>query len=129
LVLSARQSAARGVDLLKVYTNYEIGRRMVEQEQQGQTVRNMARKLSGSCAARLTREFGSGFSKTNLEYMRRFYLAYPGRPPQIAQTAFGQFPVFAIAVLPELVPLRRKPHHRHLAVQEEELRPCRDHPA
>jgi hypothetical protein len=35
LVLSARQSAARGVDLLQVYTNYEIGRRIFEQEQQG----------------------------------------------------------------------------------------------
>ena len=35
LVLSARQSAARGVNLLQVYTNYEIGRRIFEQEQQG----------------------------------------------------------------------------------------------
>jgi hypothetical protein len=32
LVLSARQSAARGVNLLQVYTNYEIGRRTFEQE-------------------------------------------------------------------------------------------------
>ena len=36
LVLSARQSAARGVNLLQVYTNYEIGRRIFEQEQQGE---------------------------------------------------------------------------------------------
>jgi hypothetical protein len=35
LVLSARQSAARGVDLLQVDTNYEIRRRMVEQEHRG----------------------------------------------------------------------------------------------
>jgi len=35
LVLSARQSATRGVNLLQVYTNYEIGRRIFEQEQQG----------------------------------------------------------------------------------------------
>ena len=35
LVMSARQSAARGVNLLQVYTNYEIGRRIFEQEQQG----------------------------------------------------------------------------------------------
>ena len=48
-------------------------------------------------ATRLTGEFGSGFSKTNLEYMRRFYLAYPGRTPQIAQTASGKFPAFAIS--------------------------------
>jgi hypothetical protein len=35
LILSARRSAARVVNLLKVYTNYEIGRRIVEQEQRG----------------------------------------------------------------------------------------------
>ena len=35
LVLSARQTIARGVDLLQVHTNYEIGRRIVEQEQRG----------------------------------------------------------------------------------------------
>ena len=36
LVLSARQNAARGIDLLQVYTNFEIGRRIVEQEQRGE---------------------------------------------------------------------------------------------
>ena len=86
----------------------------------GRIARSMARKLPRNWAARLTREFGSGFSKTNLEYMRRSYLAYPGRTPQIGQTASGQFPAFAITqtlsgqlqgvhrspVLPGLVPLR-----------------------
>ena len=38
LVLSARQNAARGIDLLQVYTNFEIGRRIVEQEQRGRIV-------------------------------------------------------------------------------------------
>ncbi len=32
LVLSGRQTIARGVDLLQVHTNYEIGRRIFEQE-------------------------------------------------------------------------------------------------
>jgi len=90
LVLSARQSAARGVDLLQVYTNYEIGRRIVEQEQQGADRAQYGKELVRELATRLTGEFGSGFSKTNLEYMRRFYLAYPGRNPQIAQTVSGQ---------------------------------------
>ena len=97
LVLSARQSAARGVDLLQVYTNFEIGRRIVEEEQQGVNRAQYGKEIIRELAARLTREFGSGFSKTNLEYMRRFYLAYPERTAQIAQTASGQFPVFAIA--------------------------------
>ena len=84
-------------DLLQVYTNFEIGRRIVEEEQQGANRAQYGKEIVRELAARLTREFGSGFSKTNLEYMRRFYLAYPGRTPQIAQTASGQFPAFAIA--------------------------------
>jgi len=44
LVLSARQSAARGVDLLQVYTNYEIGRRIVEQEQHERIAHSMGKK-------------------------------------------------------------------------------------
>jgi hypothetical protein len=79
LVLSARQIAARGVDLLRVYTNYEIGRRIVEQEQQGADRAQYGKEIVREPAKQLTGEFGSGFSKTNLEYMRRFYLAYPDR--------------------------------------------------
>ena len=62
LVLSARQSAARGVNLLQVYTNYEIGRRIFEQEQQGADRARYGKELLSELAARLTGEFGSGFS-------------------------------------------------------------------
>jgi hypothetical protein len=36
LVLSARQTIAPGVDLLQLHLNYEMGRRIVEQEQHGE---------------------------------------------------------------------------------------------
>ncbi len=61
LVLSASQTIARGVDLLQVYTNYEIGRRIVEQEQQGADRAQYGKDLLNDLSARLTREFGSGF--------------------------------------------------------------------
>jgi predicted nuclease of restriction endonuclease-like (RecB) superfamily len=96
LVQSARQAVARGVDLLQVYTNYEIGRRIVEQEQGGKDRAEYGRELIKELAGRLTNEFGSGFSKSNLEYMRRFFLAYPERGSQIAQTASGTFSSLAI---------------------------------
>jgi predicted nuclease of restriction endonuclease-like (RecB) superfamily len=97
LVLSARQVIARGVDLVQVHTNYEIGRRIVEQEQQGAERAQYGKEIIRELAGRLAAEFGNGFSKSNLEYMRRFYLAYPERIPQIAQTASGQFPSLEIA--------------------------------
>jgi len=40
----------------------------------------------------LTTDFGRGFSKSNLEYMRRFFLDYRERALQIPQTPSGQFP-------------------------------------
>lgn len=94
LVLSARQSAERGVNLLQVYTNYEIGRRIFEQEQQGADRAGYGKELLNELAARLGGEFGSGFSRTNLASMRQFYVAYPDRVPKIVQTASGQFPSF-----------------------------------
>ena len=89
LVLSARQSAARGVDLLHVHTNYEIGRRIVEQEQQGADRAQYGKEILRDLAERLTGEFGNGFSRSNLEYMRRFFLAYPERVAPISQTLSG----------------------------------------
>ena len=91
LVLSARQTIARGVDLLQVHTNYEIGRRIVEGEQEGKRRAEYGKDLLSYLSAQLTKEFDNGFSTTNLKYMREFYLAYPGRLPQIRQTLSGEF--------------------------------------
>jgi len=96
LVLSARQSAARGVNLLQVYTNYEIGRRIVEQEQMGAERAQYGKELLNELAARLTGESGNGFSVSSLRYMRQFYLAYPERIAPIRQTLSGEFPAFPI---------------------------------
>jgi predicted nuclease of restriction endonuclease-like (RecB) superfamily len=96
LVLSARQSAARGVNLLQVYTNYEIGRRIFDQEQQGADRAQYGKEIVRELAKRLTGEFGNGFSISNLKYMRKFYLVYPDRVPRIGQTAPGQFQPFTL---------------------------------
>lgn len=89
LVLSARQTVARGVDLVQVHTNFEIGRHIVEHEQQGDERASYGKELLTVLANRLTEEFGKGFARSNVAYMRSFYLAYSGRAP-IVQTASGQ---------------------------------------
>ncbi len=96
LVLSARQNIARGVDLLQVPTNYEIGRRIFEQEQHGADRAEYGKELLNELAARLTAEFGAGLSRTNLASMRQFYVAYPDRVSRIVQTLSGQFKMGAI---------------------------------
>ena len=89
LISSARATIARGVDLVQVYTNFEIGRRIVVQEQKGKGRAVYGKEVIRELAARLVDEFGKGYSKTNLEYMRRFYLENAGRFP-ISQSMTGQ---------------------------------------
>ena len=89
LVLSARNTVARGVDLVQVRTNFEIGRHIVEYEQQGEARAAYGKELLALLAERLTAEFGKGFGRSNIAYARSFYLAYQARRP-IVQTASGQ---------------------------------------
>ena len=90
LLLSSRKAVVQGVNSLQVLTNFEIGRYIFEHEQQGESRANYGKELIKNLSEQLTSEFGRGFSKSNLEYMRRFFLAYRDRLP-IAQSDIGQF--------------------------------------
>ncbi len=67
-------------------TNFEIGRRIVEHEQKGAKRAAYGTELLKELSARLTKEFGKGFSERNLEYMRKFYLLWQSRQLEIPQT-------------------------------------------
>lgn len=87
LILSSRSTVARGVDLVQVYTNYEIGRRIVEQEQYGKNRAAYGKEVLKALSDKLATEFGNGFSLTNLKLMRQFYVQNEYR---IGQTVSGQ---------------------------------------
>jgi predicted nuclease of restriction endonuclease-like (RecB) superfamily len=89
LIASARNTVARGVDLVQVHTNFEIGRHIVEFEQQGDQRAEYGARLLKLLAARLSVEFGNGFSLSNLKLMRQFYVVYA---PRISQTVSGFSP-------------------------------------
>ena len=59
-----------------VYTYYEIGRIIVDDEQQGEERVQYGKAVLKELSIRLTNKFGKGFSVDNLENMRRFYLIY-----------------------------------------------------
>ncbi|MEM7539679.1 MAG: PDDEXK nuclease domain-containing protein, partial [Chloroflexota bacterium] len=90
LIQSARKAAVQSVDLLQVVTNFELGRRIVEFEQGGADRAEYGKTLIHDLSQQLTQSLGRGFSKSNLEYMRRFYQSYQSRFPEIAQTLSGQ---------------------------------------
>jgi len=79
LIHSARHAAARTVNTLQVLTNFEIGRRIVEHEQKGEKRAEYGAELLKELSARLTEEFGKGFSPVNLSHMRRFFLTWNER--------------------------------------------------
>ena len=68
LVQSARRAVAASFNSLQVLTNLEIGRLIVEHEQQGSQRADYGELVMGTLSTRLTAEFGRGFSKRNLEY-------------------------------------------------------------
>ena len=102
LILSARQAVARGVDLLQVQTNYKVGQRIVEQEQHGSGRAEYGKELLKELSDRLISEFGSGFSRSNLEYMRRLYLVYRDRIGEKSQTLSGIFDGTITEALPPI---------------------------
>ena len=89
LITSARSAVVKSVDYIQVYTSFEIGRMIIEQEQKGEKRAEYGKALIKELAIKLTMEFGNGFAQRNLEYMRRFYLTYNDR--QIAHTLSAQF--------------------------------------
>lgn len=67
------------MDLVHVHTNFEIGRRIVQEEQRGKDRAAYGEEILRQLGDRLTREFGKGFSETNLKLMRLFYLQNESR--------------------------------------------------
>ena len=76
LIELARQKVGAAVDIAHVYTNYEIGRMIVEEEQGGKSRADYGKKILIDLSNRLTAHFGRGYSVDNLQRMRAFYLMY-----------------------------------------------------
>lgn len=76
-----RQAVIHSVDVIQVLTNFEMGRRIVEHGQQGAERAAYGKALLKTLSVELTAEFGRGFSCSNFESMRKFYLTYQDRFP------------------------------------------------
>jgi predicted nuclease of restriction endonuclease-like (RecB) superfamily len=82
LIQSARRGASSVIDTFQVLTNFEIGRRIVEHEQKGEKRAGYGQEMLKALSARLTEEFGRGFSVTNLQLMRKFFIENKNRIQQ-----------------------------------------------
>ncbi|MCX6224439.1 MAG: DUF1016 N-terminal domain-containing protein [Bacteroidia bacterium] len=88
MLQAAKQNIARAVNQTMVYTYFEIGRLIVEDEQQGKERAAYGKQILKDLSMRLTTEFGKGFSVENLDRMRFFFKTYS---PSISSTVLTKF--------------------------------------
>lgn len=96
LIDNARQRVATITNLTMVHTYFEVGRMIVEEEQQGKEKAAYGKHVLKNVSSRLVERFGSGFSEQNLRNMRQFFLKYADRALQIRQTPSSEFPTFTL---------------------------------
>ena len=76
LIEEARRKVASAANVALVYTYYEIGRMIVEDEQGGKERAAYGDKTLAELSEKLTAKFGKGWSIANLKLMRQFFITY-----------------------------------------------------
>ncbi len=79
VILQARDKAFRSTNSVLLDMYWQIGRLIVESEQQGKSKAKYGKEVIKNLAQTLTIEFGKGFDESNLRNIRQFYLAFPNR--------------------------------------------------
>lgn len=88
LIENAKNNIVRNVNTTMLLTYFEIGKIIIEDEQNGKDRAEYSKETLKNLSKQLTKEFGRGYSISNLEYFRKFYLTFQNR---ISQTSFGKF--------------------------------------
>ncbi len=86
ILKNSREKVLKTVNVTMVKTYFEIGRLILEEEQKGEYRATYGKEHLKNLSIRLTKEFGKGFSETNLKQMKTFYDVY-----KIRQTVSDEF--------------------------------------
>lgn len=89
LIDLARRQVITAVNTTMVYTYFEIGRMIVEDEQQGELRASYGKQILKELSKKLTEQFGKGFSVENLDKMRFFYKIYASKISSTVLTKFN----------------------------------------
>ena len=81
LIQQARRSVEKNINTTMVVTYYEIGRRIIEKEQQGENRAQYGKRILQGLSEYLTENLGKGYSAENLRLMRKFFLTYSPQSP------------------------------------------------
>ena len=77
IISSGMERAYNATSREMVLTYWNVGRRIVEQEQKGNQRAEYGTAMMDALAAELTKEYGKSYSKRNLQYFRKFYQCFP----------------------------------------------------
>lgn len=77
IILESRMAAYKTVNFIVVIQNWEIGRSIVEEEQNGKFKAEYGKFLIKDLSQKLTKEFGKGYSQQHLKFCRQFYNLFP----------------------------------------------------
>ena len=76
-LLLSRNQAYSAVNFAMVQAYWQIGRIIVEHEQNGNARADYGKAVLQELSSRLTKDFGKGFSVRTLQQMKKFYVMFP----------------------------------------------------
>ena len=97
IIEESRGYVATAVKLAEVYSKYQIGKYIVEEEQQGKQRAQYGKQVLKMLSARLTEAYGDGWSVEQLTLIRKFYMAYS----KIVNTDYEIVNTHEINILPQ----------------------------
>ena len=77
IIEQARNFAYKSINFSMIIAYWEIGKTIVEEEQNGNNRAEYGKSLIKELSKQLTKEYGKGFNIANLKYMRQFYSLFP----------------------------------------------------
>ncbi|WP_312747517.1 PDDEXK nuclease domain-containing protein [Sphingobacterium multivorum] len=91
IIVQSKENAVRAVDHQRTLMYWHIGKRIFEQEQQGKDRADYGKYLTQYLAKALEPEFGSGFSRRQIELFRQFYRIFPIANALRSQLSWTQY--------------------------------------
>ena len=85
LIEQARVRVASAMNVAEVYTKYQVGRYIVEEELHGKVRAEYGKQVLDGLSERLTARYGDGWSYSNLRQVRQFYQVYSNLTDSVCQ--------------------------------------------
>ena len=93
IIAHSEDNAIRAVDHQRTLMYWHIGKRIFEEEQQGKERADYGKFLTKYISEELEPEYGSGFSKRQIELFRQFYRTFPNTNTLYSQLSWSQYKI------------------------------------